>query len=254
MGSGTLWRQRHLALAGLVGVTALAWIYLAAIGGDLPGDRGVGLEPAQPRPWQAVDVWLTFVMWAVMMVAMMLPGAAPTILLYATVSRRQRERGGRGGSMALFTAGYVLAWTGFSVAATGLQWGLHDAGLATPGGMRVSPLLGGALLVAAGVYQWTPLKHACLEHCRSPLDFVLTRWRKGTRGALAMGLEHGTFCLGCCWVLMLLLFAGGVMNLLWVAAIAAFVLLEKTVPFGRPVAAVTGAILILAGAYVGVQA
>lgn len=247
MGSGGSLRQRYLALAGLAGVTALAWIYLATVGADVPGARPAGFEPAQPRVWQPIDVWFTFIMWGVMMVAMMLPGAAPTILLYNTVSRRQRERGGTGGSMPLFTAGYIVVWAGFSVGATVLQWALHDAGLATPGGMQVIPLIGGAILVAAGAYQWSSLKQACLRHCRSPLDFVLTGWRSGRRGALAMGLEHGAFCLGCCWALMLLLFVGGVMNLLFVAAIAVFVLLEKTLPRGHQVATVTGAVLVGAG-------
>ncbi len=247
MDPGGSLRQRNLALVGLAGVTALAWIYLVTVGAGLPGTPPPGSEPAQPRVWQPLDVWLTFIMWGVMMVAMMLPGAAPAILLYNTVSQRQRARGGTGGSMPLFTVGYVAVWIGFSIVATVLQWGVHDASLATPGGMQAVPWLGGAILVAAGVYRWSPLKQACLRHCRSPLDFVLTRWRRGRRGALAMGLEHGAFCLGCCWALMLLLFVGGVMNLLWVAAIAVFVLLEKTLPRSRPIATVTGTVLVVAG-------
>ncbi len=253
MRSATLGPQRYAPLAGLAGVTALAWLYLFTISGEMP-PPGPGTDTAGLRPWQATDIGLTFVMWAVMMVAMMLPGAAPTILLYATVSSRQRERGGRGGSMPLFTLGYVLVWTAFSVGATLLQWLLHESAVAMPGGMRVSPLLAGVILLMGGVYQLTPFKRSCLKHCRNPLDFVLTRWRKGPTGALLMGLEHGAFCLGCCWAVMLLLFVGGVMNLLWVAAIAAFVLLEKTVPFGTTATTGTGILLLLAGAYVIVQA
>ncbi len=252
MRAGALSRQSYLSLAGLAGVTALAWVYLLAIDGGMPLSAS-GIELGHPRPWQAADVWLTFAMWAVMMVAMMLPGAAPTILLYATVSRRQRERGGHGGSMPLFTTGYVLVWTAFSAGATLLQWLLHGASLATPGGMQLAGPLGGVVLLLAGVYQLTPLKRACLRHCRSPLDFVLTRWRRGAAGALIMGIEHGAFCLGCCWALMLLLFVGGVMNLLWVVAIAAFVLLEKATPFEDAAARVTGTLLMLAGTYVIMQ-
>ncbi len=234
-------------------MTALAWLYLFTIGGEMP-PSGSGTDPAGLRPWQATDIGLTCIMWTVMMVAMMLPGAAPTILLYATVSSRQRERGGRGGSMPLFMLGYVLVWTAFSVGATLLQWLLHESAVAMPGGMRVSPLLAGGILLMGGVYQLTPFKRSCLKHCRNPLDFVLTRWRKGPTGALLMGLEHGAFCLGCCWAVMLLLFVGGVMNLLWVAAIATFVLIEKTVPFGTTAATGTGILLLLAGAYVIAQA
>lgn len=253
MGSATLWPQRYVSLAGLAGVTALAWLYLFVIGGGMP-PPATSVDPTHLRPWQATDIGLTFLMWTVMMVAMMLPGAAPTILLYATVSSRQRESGGRGGSMPLFTLGYVLVWTAFSVGATLLQWLLHESAVAMPGGMRVSPLLAGVILLLAGVYQMTPFKRSCLKHCRSPLDFVLTRWRKGPGGAVVMGLEHGAFCLGCCWAVMLLLFVGGVMNLLWVAAIAAFVLIEKTVPFGTTAATGTGILLLLAGTYVIAQA
>lgn len=251
MGSATLWPQRYASLAGLAGVTALAWLYLFTVGGDMPPS---GSNPAQLRPWQTTDIGLTFVMWAVMMVAMMLPGAAPTLLLYATVSSRQRESGGWGGSMPVFTLGYVLVWTAFSIGATFLQWLLHESAVAMPGGMRVNPLLAGVILLMAGAYQLTPFKRSCLKHCRSPLDFVLTRWRRGPSGALLMGLEHGAFCLGCCWAVMLLLFVGGVMNLLWVAAIAAFVLLEKTVPFETTAATGTGILLLLAATYVIAQA
>lgn len=149
--------------------------------------------------------------------------------------------------------GYVLVWTAFSVGATGLQWLLHSAALATPGGMQVVLPLGGGVLLLTGVHQLTPLKRACLRHFRNPLDFVLTRWRRGPTSALGMGLEHGAFCLGCCWALMLLLFVGGVMNLLWVAAIAAFVLLEKAAPLGGATATATGMLLVLAGTYVVLQ-
>ncbi len=169
------------------------------------------------------------------------------ILLFAVISRKQRERGHPFAPVGAFVAGYVAVWSAVSLGATGLQWGLERAALLSPMLVSTSPLLGGGLLVAAGVYQWTPLKHACLRHCRSPIHFLVHGMRKGSGGAFVMGLEHGAFCVGCCWVLMGLLFVGGVMNLLWVAAIAVFVLLEKVLPFGALAGRISGALLVLAG-------
>jgi len=237
-------RDRWFVLAGLVGVTALAWAYLAAMVADMSA-------MAMPTfaPWSAFDFWLMFVMWAVMMVGMMLPSAAPMILLYATISRRQRGRGHIFAPTGVFAAGYVVAWTAFSLAATALQGALEQAALLSPMMAATSPYLGGALLVAAGVYQWTPLKHACLENCRAPAEFLSRSWRNGTGGAIAMGVHHGAYCVGCCWVLMGLLFVAGVMNLLWVAAITAFVLIEKIAPGGHRFARAAGVLFVAAGVY-----
>jgi predicted metal-binding membrane protein len=150
----------------------------------------------------------------------------------------------RGG---FFTLGYLVAWTAFAVVAATVQWVLHGAALLSPAMTSASPLLGGMLLIAAGVYQWLPLKAACLTHCRSPLDFFAAEWREGEAGALAMGFRHGLHCVGCCWLLMGLLFVAGVMNLLWIAAIAGFVLVEKVLPGGRIVGRVAGAVLVVWG-------
>ena len=147
----------------------------------------------------------------------------------------------------VFLAGYVLVWMGFSMLASLAQWGLHSLALLSPMMVSTSPILGGLILVAAGVLQWTPLKSTCLTHCRSPLGFLMTEWREGPRGALIMGLHHGGYCVGCCWSLMALLFVAGVMNLLWVATIAAFVLVEKVVPRGELVGRIAGGVLVLAG-------
>ena len=204
-------RDQAVTIASLVAVTALAWAYLVALAGD------IGAMP-EVAPWSAIDFWLMLVMWAVMMVGMMLPSAAPMILLYAAVSRKQRGRGHVFAPTGVFAAGYLVAWTVFSLAATALQWALEQAALLSPMMVGASPYLGGALLITAGVYQWTPLKHACLENCRAPAEFLSRIWRPGTGGAVAMGVHHGAYCIGCCWVLMGLLFVGGVMNLLWVAA------------------------------------
>ena len=255
-------RDRAVVLIGLVGVTGLAWVYLFAMAAEMgSGDMGGAMAALQVRPWGGLDFLLMFLMWAVMMVAMMVPGAAPVILLFATVSRKQRERGRSFAPVGAFVAGYIAVWSAFSALATLSQWGLEQAALLSPMLVGTSPLLGGGLLIVAGIYQWTPLKHACLKHCRSPLHFLAHGMRKGTGGAFVMGLEHGAFCVGCCWVLMGLLFVGGVMNLLWVAAIAAFVLLEKVVPHGMLAGRLggllagrlSGALLVLAGLFAVVQ-
>ncbi|MEE8533980.1 MAG: DUF2182 domain-containing protein [Alphaproteobacteria bacterium] len=248
-------RDRAVVIGGLVAITGLAWVYLfvtAAGMGDMSAAIG-GMAKAAIAPWSALDFALMFVMWAVMMVAMMVPSAAPMILLYAAVVRKQQDKGHAFAPVSVFAAGYVVVWSAFSLGATALQWAFEQAALVSPMMVATSPLLGGVLLIAAGVYQWTPLKHACLKHCRSPLQFLSHGFRKGAGGALRMGLEHGAFCVGCCWVLMGLLFVGGVMNLLWIAGIAAFVLIEKLAPFGRHTGRVTGVALALWGIYVVVQ-
>ncbi|MBI2016955.1 MAG: DUF2182 domain-containing protein [Candidatus Rokubacteria bacterium] len=185
-------------------------------------------------------------MWAVMMVAMMLPAAAPMILMFVAVNRRRRTEGGGTPlvNTGLFVLGYLVVWTAFSVAAALAQWGLHSAALLSDDAMSAAPVVGALVLAAAGVWQLTPLKYACLARCQAPIGFLLGEWRDGNRGAVVMGLRHGLFCLGCCWVLMGLLFVGGVMNLAWVAAIAAFVLVEKLVPAGRAVSWASGIALL----------
>lgn len=224
-------RDRLIILASLLGVTGLAWVYLFAMARNMSAMGQVAMT--QLGAWSAAEFLVMFLMWAVMMVGMMLPSAAPMILLYGLFARRQGARGNPLAPVGLFAAGYLLAWTGFSLLATLLQWALELMALLSPTMVSTSPILGGALLIAAGAYQWTPAKNACLEHCRSPVEFLSRHWRKGKAGAVVMGLHHGLYCLGCCWFLMGLLFVGGVMNLLWIAAIAAFVLLEKAVPAGR---------------------
>jgi len=189
-------------------------------------------------------------MWAVMMVGMMLPAAAPMVLFFATFSRRSREQGHTVAPVGAFVSGYVAVWSAFALAATTLQWALDRAALLSPDMAAISPVLGGAVLIAAGLYQWTPLKDACLGLCRSPVAFLMGRWRPGTGGAFRMGAEHGAYCVGCCWALMALLFVGGVMNLLWVAAITLAVLAEKVAPRGRWIAKMLGAALVLGGVWV----
>jgi predicted metal-binding membrane protein len=207
-----------------------------------------GMAGMQPMPWTPAYALSVFVMWAIMMVAMMLPTALPMILLYARVAG-QRQAAPAFSPTFVFVGAYVAVWIGFSVLAAGMQWVLTEAGLVSDAMRFDGRIAGGGLLIAAGLYQLTPLKRICLTHCRSPLEFLISHWRQGYGGALGMGLHHGVYCVGCCWFVMALLFVGGVMNLAWVVAIAAFVLAEKLLPFGQRVGLIAGIIAIAAGGY-----
>ena len=229
-------------LAGVGSLTLLAWIYLLRMAGGM--DAAGGMAVPQMQAWRGVDLFLLFVMWAVMMVAMMLPSATPMILLFGKLAEQRRSRGESHVSTAVFVLGYLLAWTGFSGVATLGQWALHRSALLSPMMVSTSTTLGGGLLILAGLYQWTPLKRACLQSCRSPLGWLTSQWREGPGGALTLGLLHGGYCVGCCWALMALLFVAGVMNLLWVAVLAALVLLEKTIPRGMMGASILGMLLV----------
>ncbi len=239
-------RDRTIVVSGLGVISALAWAYIVYLAWDMKQiDMGMAMPLMQA--WGVLDLVLLFVMWAVMMVAMMVPSAAPLMLIFAAAHRKRQKRQDPFVPTAVFLMGYLLVWTGFSALATLIQWGLHTAALLSPMMVSTSSILGGVLMMAAGIFQLTSLKHACLKHCRSPLGFLMTHWREGARGTLIMGLEHGTYCVGCCWILMALLFVAGVMNLLWVATIAAFVLFEKLLPRGDLVGRVVGGMLVLAG-------
>jgi predicted metal-binding membrane protein len=240
-------RQRAAVLAGLGGTTAVAWAYLAALAEDMEACSEMAMTV---HPWSWHDFALTFAMWAVMMVGMMLPTAAPTTLVYAAVARKAAREGAAVAPTAAFVAGYAAMWTLFSVAATAAQWALDRAALLSPAMVASTPWLGAALLALAGVYQLTPYKETCLQHCRSPVHFVAAHWRPGIVGAMRLGALHGAFCLGCCWALMGLLFFGGVMNLLWIAAIALFVLAEKVLPLRAGTVRWSGAALVLASVLV----
>ena len=241
--AGSPRRDRAFIVAAIVALTTLAWLYLEEMAGAT-GSAMTAMTPASSSDFLAL-----FVMWAVMMVGMMLPSATPMIVLFATVNRRKRTTNAQFVPTAIFVLGYVASWAAFSLFVAAAQSELHALALLTPMMKSASSPLGGALFIASGIYQWTPWKHACLRTCRSPLDFLLNRWRDGRTGALCMGLEHGFFCVGCCWFLMALLFAVGVMNLLWVAAIAVFVLAEKVLPGGRRIANMSGIAMFAAGLY-----
>lgn len=240
-------RDRAAVVSAIVGVTALSWLYLI----DMAREMGGGsMAMMGLHAWTPARFGMMFAMWAIMMVGMMLPSATPTTLVYTAVARKASREGAPVAPVALFVAGYLLMWTLFSLAATLAQWGLESAALLSPMMVSSSPALGGALLIGAGLYQLSPWKDACLEHCRSPAHFIAEQWRPGPAGALRMGVFHGGFCLGCCWVLMGLLFFGGVMNLLWIAAITLFVLLEKVAPFGAGGGRLAGVAMMLFGALV----
>jgi len=207
----------------------------------------MAMAAMQPMAWTAATAVVMFFMWWIMMIAMMLPSAAPMILLFAAVNRKQREAGSPFVPAGIFAFGYLAVWGFFSVLAVIAQWGLERSELLSSMMVGTSVVLGGLLLIAAGIWQLTPLKHACLKHCRSPLHFLSHHWHKGRLGAFRMGVEHGAFCLGCCWFLMALLFYGGVMNLYWIVGLALFVLIEKAVPYGHGIGAVAGVGLLAWG-------
>ena len=238
-------RDRAVIIGALAALALLCWIYLASLA-SAPAMAGMAPGVA---PWTASDALATFLMWAVMMVGMMTPSVAPMFLIYARVGRQAENRGTPFAPAGWFALGYFLAWIGFALLATALQWGLERALLISPMVASATPVFGGLLLIAAGIYQWTPLKNACLTLCQSPFAFIQRHggFRGDLGGAVSLGLRHGLYCVGCCWALMLLLFVGGVMNLLWIAAIGALVLAEKLVP-GRLFQRLTGVALVAAGA------
>lgn len=272
----TILRRDRAVVLGALGVVVLAsWAYVLAgtgmgISAWQMSSLDLALGRAKPMPvgevsasamghamsamatqarWSVEYAGIMVSMWWVMMIAMMVPSAAPMILLYAAIARRQREKGSDALlPTGIFAWGYVAVWGFFSVTAAALQWGFEAAGILSPMMNSTSLLFGAAILVAAGLYQLTPPKQACLRHCRGPLQFLMGHWRPGRWGAFRMGAEHGAYCLGCCWALMALLFFGGVMNLYWIAGLAAIVLLEKTIPYGDTFGKVIGGLLVLWGA------
>jgi predicted metal-binding membrane protein len=245
-------RDKAVVLTGILLIAAVAWAYMAYEASAMYQTgicRCAGMKMSGPdtAAWSTATLAPLFLMWTEMMVAMMLPSAAPMILTFALVNRKRREQQRPYVPTALFTIGYLIMWTAFSAAAAVAQWHLHGKALLSPFMVSTSPALAGALLIAAGLFQWTPLKNACLTHCRTPLSFLMNDWREGPLGAIAMGLKHGAYCTGCCWILMMLLFVAGVMNIIWIAIISVLVLAEKAAPNGLSFGKITGAALILWG-------
>ena len=248
--------ERLPAAAGIAVFLGLCWAYLLYMIWGMENMDAVADSLLMPAmvDWSGADLVLVFVMWAIMMAAMMLPSAAPMLMLFARISAA-RSNGARAGlATGVLALGYLAAWAGFSALATLAQWGLLEARLVSPMMSSASPALSAALLAAAGAYQFTPLKNACLARCRSPLSVLLNDWREGLAGAFSMGLRQGAYCIGCCWLLMALLFVFGVMNLVWIVALTVFVLVEKLLRGPGWFAPVTGAMLLVWGAGIAYQA
>jgi predicted metal-binding membrane protein len=230
----------------LVLLPLASWAWIVVMARDMYGPMTGASAWMMRATWDAPHLLLLWAMWAVMMTAMMLPSASPLLLSYGVLARRAVPRTAARQIYAL-AAGYLIVWTAFSLGATAVQRVLAALLLLSPMMETTGAAVGATLLIIAGVYQLTPVKHACLRTCRSPLGFLMSRWRPKWSGALAMGIEHGVYCVGCCWALMLLLFVGGVMNLTVILALTAFVAFEKLAPFGRHSLRISGLLLIAAG-------
>ena len=251
-----LQRDRAIVGAALLATALVAWLYLFHLSATMTGmDMADMPRMAMPREhaWDTVEVVLLFIMWTVMMLAMMVPAASPMVLTFAMVQRKRLEQDRATVPTIVFLLGYAVVWTAYAAMAALAQWRLHEADLLSAAMASTSARLAGALLLAAGVFQWTPLKQVCLAKCRSPLSFLMTEWREGRTGAFVMGLRHGAYCVGCCWALMALLFVAGVMNLLWVAGLAVFVFAERVLPGGAVVGRIAGTLLLVAGAIILVR-
>ena len=240
-------RDRWLVGAALAVVIVLCWVWIVPMAIDMYGSMSGASEWMMADDWDFTHLVLLFAMWVVMMAGMMLPSAAPALLIYAAVVRRSPD-GARVTTQAYaFGSGYLLVWTLFSLAATVLQRALANMLLLSPMMEMSDRRLGGALFLAAGLFQFTPFKRACLQYCRSPAEFLTRHWQAGVGGGFHLGWLHGLYCLGCCWALMLLLFVGGVMNLWWIAGLTVFVLLEKVAPLGVQGGRLSGLPLIALG-------
>jgi predicted metal-binding membrane protein len=274
-------RDRAVVMTALVVIAVLAWAYVLWLATDMAmpaspmpagasggmagmdmsktdmggmdmGDMDMGSAVAPGfRAWAPADFAFIFTMWAVMMVGMMTPSVAPMLLLYAGVGRKAQADGRPIASTGWFFTGYLTVWIVFSIMATVAQWLLARLALLDPSMATGSTILGGLVLIATGLYQWTPIKGACLRQCQGPIAFLASHggFRSAPLGALRLGIDHGLYCLGCCWALMALLFVGGVMNVLWIAGIAILVLLEKTVMVGQWIPRISGMLMVAAGAW-----
>jgi predicted metal-binding membrane protein len=243
-------RLSRLGVAGgIIVAIGLGWAWIVPMAHDMYGPMTGASAWMMRSTWDTPHLLLLWLMWAVMMAAMMLPSAVPLLLLYDGVLRRRGVPGRAALQVYALGAGYLLVWTLFSIGATVLQRVLSGMLILNPMMEMPNRTAVGATLLLAGAYQLTPWKAACLSQCRSPLSFVMQRWREGVSGAVRMGVEHGAYCLGCCWALMLLLFAGGVMNLTVIVGLTAIVLIEKVTPLGVGISRVLGALMLAAGAW-----
>ena len=246
-GESLIRRDRFVVVVSAGGLLILSWIVLSRHALSTSSHHAVLMPHALPAPGGRFA--LAFLMWMVMMVAMMLPPVMPWILLFASASRTRSASAPPFVRTGLFVGGYLTTWAVYCLAAAAVQLVLQQRGLLGADDQKTIPLVGAGLLISAGLYQLTPLKSACLRHCRSPISFFLSRWRNGPAGAFQMGLRHGLYCVACCWALMALSFALGVMNLLWMAAVTLMLCVEKIAPGGRLLSRVFGLLLTTWGVY-----
>jgi predicted metal-binding membrane protein len=245
---GGRWRGRLLAAGGLGTLVGLSWLYLVHMNTGMTQGHGMqSMAMPAMSPNLSAQFIAAFVMWSVMMVAMMLPSALPAVTMFGDLARRRAAQTGTAAPPGLFVLGYVMAWTGYSVAAAAGQIALARSALLTPMLQSASVALSAVILLTAGAFQFTSFKDACLSKCRTPLAFFLAEWRDGKTGALRLGFKHGSYCVGCCWALMAVMFVVGAMNLLWMAVLALFVLAEKTAPARWHVREISGSALVLWG-------
>jgi predicted metal-binding membrane protein len=237
-------KSRALVIVGIVSLSMLAWGYMVYLAWYSAADTS-----ALPKPHthHSTSLLFVFVMWSVMMVAMMLPTAAPTILMYETIAQKKTTSHNRVSLTVIFVAGYLFMWTAYSgLAAFGQLW-FQTSSLVSTQMVKSAPVVSGILLISAGIFQFTPLKYACLKHCRSPMGFFIQHWQEGWKGSFLMGLRNGMYCIGCCWALMVLMFVAGVMNTVWMAILALYILVEKLIPWGRSFSQLTGILMIVWG-------
>ncbi len=246
-------RDKKIVLTGLFIVSAAGWLYMFYMTWAMENMHLVDMwmpPRGGTKAWTGFDFFMLFLMWITMMIAMMTPTVVPMVMMFTTVNKSKKQKQQSYVPTSIFLLGYLLAWGLFSIVVSLIQWPLHEAGLLNTMMDSRSYLLSGGILILAGLYQFTPLKDVCLKHCRTPLGFIMTAWKEGYVGALKMGFHHGIFCVGCCWALMLILFAVGVMNILWVILITIFVLLEKVLPVStKTMRAITGLSLLIWGGY-----
>jgi predicted metal-binding membrane protein len=240
-------KSRALVIFGIVALSVLAWIYMVYLGWHATVDSTASINT---HTHHSRNLLFIFLMWSVMMVAMMVPSAAPTILMFDTIVNKQVRHKNRFSPTALFIVGYLVAWTTYSGFAATWQLWLQNSALISTAIAKSVPSVSGILLIIAGLFQFSPLKYACLKHCRSPMGFFMLHWQEGHKGALLMGLRSGMYCVGCCWALMVLMFVAGAMNIIWMVVLAVFILVEKLIPWGRRFSQISGFLMIAWGIWI----
>ncbi|MFC0773356.1 DUF2182 domain-containing protein [Terrimonas alba] len=242
-------KDRFIVLTALSLICILSWLYIIYLYNQMYPMNMDALFFAMPMTakWSWTDFVLLFLMWFVMMIAMMTPSVTPLVIIFTLINRKRRQQQNPYVPSGYLLGGYFLVWAVFSLFATFLQWLLQRVALLNPEMVTTSKVLGGVILITAGTFQFTPLKNTCLHNCRSPMGFIHQYWKDGKNGALRMGIQNGIYCLGCCWILMILLFVSGIMNILWIAIITLFVLIEKVLPSVKVISFIAGFALFAYG-------